>query len=64
EQVLLPGRQYEAFMVLADPDVYEGDSPAWLIFYDIGSSEASMTTSGSGAAGHEAGVMFGRKSTD
>jgi len=64
EQILLPGRQYEAFMILVDPDIYPDNLTAWLIFYDLGSSEASMTTNGAGAASQEAGVMVGRRRTD
>ena len=55
----------EAFIALTDPEIYtNSDSPAWLIFYDIGPSGASMTTSGSGDARHEAAVMFGGKRDD
>jgi hypothetical protein len=65
QQHLLPGRRYEAFMVFADPEIYtDVEDPAFLIFYDIGSSEASLTTGSSVEVRSESGVMFGGKSSD
>jgi hypothetical protein len=62
EQNLLPGRRYEAFMVLADPDVYtDVEEPAFLIFYDVGPSGDLLTTDKAVDARSQAGVMFGGK---